>query len=566
MSIPQDKERIGELLHGRYLILAPIGSGGMGEVYLAKDLRLEGKLWAIKESKLDINYQQFMDEAKILGSLEHPFLPKIVDYFPPTDNGYSYLVMDYIKGETLAEIFEQNSRMIPFSSVMKYMLQITELLHYLHHQPSPIVYRDLKPSNIMIDEKDNVRIIDFGIARNYKLGKTQDTVPLGTVGFAAPEQFQHTQTDHRADIYSLGAMVYYLLNKGEFFNGTIQQIEGISAREASHFLPILEKMLKHDPQNRFQSALELKKALEFVDILSINRARQLEPTIDLDFENRTTSTMEAQKKILISQTLRTPAIHLNHLVAITSLSEGAGSSFLTHALATALVDIKQQPTIIEQPSDYPYFFESIRAEEKNRTFIDFYTEMGNGKSVRIQQENIVDQIHWLVPKRKKNYDWSLQSLLELIYASHSSITLLDMGFEQLFWDELLNKVKSIIVVVDSLPGQINRHQERLLEFQRLKRDGYPIEFVVNHVPENCDKALLKGALYFEPLAWIAQVDQAAVYEASSLGVSPYQLKEIKEKLEKELTAILRELLPRELVKSQGKEKFNFFSLFKKNEK
>jgi serine/threonine protein kinase len=564
MSIPKNKECIGEVLHGRYLVLAPIGSGGMGEVYLAKDLRLEGKLWAIKESKLDINYQQFMEEAKILASLEHPFLPKIVDYFPPTDNGYSYLVMDYIKGETLAEIYEQNNRMIPFSSVMKYMLQITELLHYLHRQPSPIVYRDLKPSNVMIDEKDNVRIIDFGIARNYKVGKAQDTVPLGTVGFAAPEQFQHTQTDHRADIYSLGAMVYYLLNKGEFFKGSLQEIEGISTHVASNFLPVLEKMLKQEPQNRFQSALELKKALEFVDILSINRARQLEPTIDLEYENRQTSTLETQKELPTSHTSRTPAIHLNHLVAITSLSEGAGSSFLTHALATALIDIKQQPTIIEQPSNYPYFFESIRVEEKNRTFIDFFTEMSNGKSVRIQQENIVDQIHWLVPKRKKDYDWSLHSLLELIYASHSSITLLDMGFEQLFWDELLNKVKSILVVVDALPGQINRHQERLLELQRLKRDGYPIEFVVNHIPENCDRASLKGALYFEPLAWIPQVDQSAVYEASSLGVSPYQLKGIKERLEKELTTILHELLPSDaLVKSQKKEKFNFFSLFKK---
>ncbi|HEY0827667.1 MAG TPA: serine/threonine-protein kinase, partial [Bacilli bacterium] len=192
---------INEVLGERYRILAVLGHGGMSTVYLAEDLKLKGKKWAVKQSYYPSHdVLKFIKEAEILIKLNHSNLPHIVDYFPPVDGQSSFLVMDYIKGCTLSEIFNQLGRKLSWQKVVKYSVQLCDLFIYLHnYKPSPIIYRDLKPSNVMIDEQDCVRLIDFGIARNFEPVKTMDTIEIGTVGFAAPEQFEHKQTDQRTD-------------------------------------------------------------------------------------------------------------------------------------------------------------------------------------------------------------------------------------------------------------------------------------------------------------------------------------------------------------------------------
>lgn len=252
-----------ELLFDRYQIVSILGKGGMGTVYLAKDVRLDGKLWAIKETVMSPDdYQEFVDEAKMLVSLEHSNLPKIVDYYPPNEMGQTYLVMDYIKGRTLSEIFEEAGNSLPYQRVIKYAIQLCNLLDYLHNlKPTPIIYRDLKPSNVMIDDKDNVQLIDFGIARKYKVGKQSDTVQMGTIGFAAPEQFENMQTDQRTDLFSLGAMIYYLLSGGRFIYSTGQPLYTLNKEVPLELSSVVQKLVKINPNERYQDTKLLKQDL-----------------------------------------------------------------------------------------------------------------------------------------------------------------------------------------------------------------------------------------------------------------------------------------------------------------
>ncbi|MFC4809520.1 serine/threonine protein kinase [Paenibacillus sp. GCM10023250] len=206
----------GTLIGGRYRIHGLIGKGGMGEVYTAEDVRLHGKIRALKANRSSAaSGFRGAEEAALLMRLNHPHLPLIVDYFPPEEqDGCELLVMDYIDGMTLQAYLERQGGVVPAAVVVEIGLQLAEALHYLHGQRPAIIHRDLKPTNVMIDRSGFVRLIDFGIAREFKPGQAKDTVTLGTPGFAAPEQEGDRQSDARTDVYGLGALLYYLLAGG----------------------------------------------------------------------------------------------------------------------------------------------------------------------------------------------------------------------------------------------------------------------------------------------------------------------------------------------------------------
>lgn len=209
----------GVVLQSRYRIQRRIGGGGMGVVYLADDTRLAGRLCAIKEMSPaalapgDRNWaiQAFRQEAQMLANLQHPGLTNVTDFFP--EGGNWYLVMEYIQGETLGARLERAAGgRFSLDEALRITRQLCEVLDYLHGQQPPVVFRDLKPGNVMLDEKGQVKLIDFGIARFFKSGRTQDTVNLGTPGYAAPEQYGGMgQTDPRSDIYSLGVLLHQML-------------------------------------------------------------------------------------------------------------------------------------------------------------------------------------------------------------------------------------------------------------------------------------------------------------------------------------------------------------------
>lgn len=220
----QEDVRTGRLkakqqLNNRYTLLSLLGQGGMGAVYKAEDTRFANRLVAIKEmsqSGLDAQRvsettEQFKQEANILASLNHPNLPSIYDHF--TENGRSYLVMDFVEGVTLERYASQApGNVLPVAEVLNIGIQLAKVLNYLHTRPSPIIFRDLKPLNVMITPDLNVYLIDFGIARLFKQGQTKDTVAYVSQGYAAPEQFMNAQTTPQSDIYSLGATLHQLLS------------------------------------------------------------------------------------------------------------------------------------------------------------------------------------------------------------------------------------------------------------------------------------------------------------------------------------------------------------------
>jgi serine/threonine protein kinase len=207
------------LLQNRYRILRQIGGGGMGIVYVAEDTRLPGHHCAIKEvspaalvpEERAWAIRAFQQEAQILARLSHLGLTAVTDFFPEAGNWY--LVMDYVDGDTLEDRLKkaQGGR-LPLKEALSITRQLCDVLGYLHAQSPPVVFRDLKPGNVMITPRGEVKLIDFGIARFFKPGQTQDTVNLGTPGYAAPEQYGgRGQTDPRSDVYGLGVLLHQML-------------------------------------------------------------------------------------------------------------------------------------------------------------------------------------------------------------------------------------------------------------------------------------------------------------------------------------------------------------------
>jgi serine/threonine protein kinase len=206
------------LFRNRYFIVNKIGTGGFGSVYKARDIQSGDRLVAIKEVRLQGLHTQamleatatFQREVSVLSQLDHPNLPRVYEHFQTL--GQWYLVMDFIAGETLEQYQSKTpTGRLLLSEVLDMGLQLCIVLDYLHSHHPPIVFRDLKPANIMRTPTGQLYLIDFGIARYFKPGQAKDTVALGSLGYAAPEQYGKAQTTPRADIYSLGAVLHQLL-------------------------------------------------------------------------------------------------------------------------------------------------------------------------------------------------------------------------------------------------------------------------------------------------------------------------------------------------------------------
>lgn len=273
---------IGSVLDGKYKILNKVGQGGMSVVYLAMNEKAN-KQWAVKEVRKDgvLNYeavkQGLVAETDILKRLNHPNLPSIIDVID-TDESF-IIIMDYIQGNSLKKALEEYGAQ-PQENVIEWAKQLCDVLGYLHSRTPPIIYRDMKPANIMLKPDGNVTLIDFGTAREYKEKNLADTTCLGTVGYAAPEQYANAgmgQTDARTDIYCLGATIYHLvtgMNPSEP-PYEIKPIREINPHLSSGLERIIQKCTQRDPKDRYQSATELMYALEhYEEIDDIFRKKQ----------------------------------------------------------------------------------------------------------------------------------------------------------------------------------------------------------------------------------------------------------------------------------------------------
>ncbi len=262
---------IGTVIDGKYEILKEIGRGGMSIVYLAMDKRLN-KQWAVKEIRKkgsgkndEIVVNSLLAEANLMKKLDHPALPRIVDII---DNGITiYVVMDYIEGESLDKILGEFGAQ-PEELVVGWAKQLCDALLYLHSQKPPIIYRDMKPANVMLKPEGNIKIIDFGIAREYKEQNLADTTVLGTKGYAPPEQYSG-QTDARSDIFALGMTMHHLLTGVDPRNGEAYAPIRQWNPELSEGLEIIiDRCVEPAAENRYQSCTDLMYDLEHPELIT----------------------------------------------------------------------------------------------------------------------------------------------------------------------------------------------------------------------------------------------------------------------------------------------------------
>lgn len=255
--------KIGSVIDGKYKILNVIGRGGMSIVYLAMNERAN-KSWAIKE----VRKHKFGDfaadkkEIEMMKRLKHPHLPSVADVIERADS--LLIVMDYVEGRSLEELLKEQGAQ-PQEQVLLWARQLCDVLGYLHAQSPPIIYRDMKPANVMLKPDGTITLIDLGAAREFKPQKWKDTICLGTYGYAAPEQYVESyekvgQSDQRTDIYCLGVMLFQLVT-GENPH-KLRPIREVDPGLSAGLEVIIQTCTRIKKEERYQSCQELLCALE----------------------------------------------------------------------------------------------------------------------------------------------------------------------------------------------------------------------------------------------------------------------------------------------------------------
>ena len=257
----QQNKYIGQIIDGKYEILKLIGRGGFHTTYLAKDIRLD-KIWAVKVcDKQDRSYSpvlrdSILVETYMMMKLDHPAIPKVIDIIEDEDS--IFVVRDYFEGETLETIAKMHGAQ-PADKVIEWGKQMCNVLDYLHSQNPSLIYRDMKPANIILKPDGTIKLIDFGIMRTYKRNQSSDTCCLGTKGYAAPEQFGGSQTDARTDIFGLGMTMFRLVTG---INPAEPPYEVKPIRLVNPNLPqgleyIISKCTQPNPEERYQTCDDL---------------------------------------------------------------------------------------------------------------------------------------------------------------------------------------------------------------------------------------------------------------------------------------------------------------------
>lgn len=492
----------GDVLGNRYRILSVIGRGGMSTVYLAEDLRLSGKRRAVKEARLEGEEAYAgLAEADMLVRLNHPNLPDIVDYYAANRGGFSYLVMDYIEGETLLHRFERQGRRMELDQVLDYSLQLCDLFDYLHsRKPEPIIYRDLKPSNLMIDVQGRLRLIDFGIARSFKAGQAADTVRIGTVGFAAPEQFEGRQTDERTDLYGLGALLYFLLSGGLYCHAARKPLAELDARLPARLIELVEALLQAEPDARPRSAAVVREELLRVQAECRPPGRA--------------AWREARRASAAAQPPR--------ILAVGALYSGAGATFAAIALARALHGLGVPHAVAEAPKQQPELHALLFGEKHAPPGYRCY----NAADADPRQDAAwTDGCTLWLPAAAESADsgratsrW-LQRLLEV----EQPIVLIDIGAEWQQPDirELLSMgTVDIVYVVDpmlhKLELEATRRNMQLLQQHKLA--GKRVFGVANKAVASGHTSQWLRILPDSPVCMLPFIDYGKIAEASWLGL------------------------------------------------
>lgn len=262
---PQISTPSGETIGGRYTLMGKVGAGGMSTIFQARDIRLYERIVVVKRLEnpgSEPEYTQaFENEASILSRLDHPNIVKVYDFIRENQN--LYLIMELVEGQSLDNTIDANPEGLPAKRVLIWAQQMCNGLHYLHTRQPPVIFRDVKPGNIILLPNDKIKFIDFGISRLYKPGNNKDTVSFGTPGYAAPEQYGKSQSSPATDVFGLGATLYHLLTGYNPVNNpfNLPPIQTLKPNLSLSITNAIQKAMNMNPIDRFQSTLEFWVAL-----------------------------------------------------------------------------------------------------------------------------------------------------------------------------------------------------------------------------------------------------------------------------------------------------------------
>ncbi|WP_173275683.1 serine/threonine-protein kinase [Paenibacillus sp. NEAU-GSW1] len=514
----------GTIWNGRYRIAAKLGKGGMGAVFAAEDLKLQGKLRAIKiampsPSSDRFGYRDISEEARMLLRLSHPNLPHIMDCFgldlPGQDMSCEAIVMEYIRGETAGERFQRYGRCMPFQEVLRIGLQLCSALAYLHRQTPQIIHRDLKPSNVMMEENGHVRLIDFGIARHYKNGQTQDTMLLGTPGFAAPEQARHDgQSDPRSDVFGLGALLYYLLSGGNCYDANGRERQPASRLLQSDvpagFIAVLERMVMFRQIDRYGKMEDVELALRMF-----------------------VSESKAANNQLSTQIAQGERIH----ISFAPLSAGAGSTFLAISTAKLLGTLGIACAAAEYPSPQPEWRALLGiADEKEQD--------GKGSGIA---EWASDGVSWMAPKHGSfsNSAEASEKLAVRLRRTACAVTLTDISShadlaEARSW---MLQCRIVAVIADPFPAKWSL--ERLNYFtelgEQLRIRGGKLVWIANKDCKFNGRSEWMRMLPHRPIAAFPLLPAEQVLDAIWRGAWPTMDKRLRKEALPALRPIANEI-------------------------
>ncbi len=520
-------KKMGTLLGGRYEMVQPLGAGGMGSVFLVRDLKVHGKLRAAKLVQGGSLTQRIWErEAKVLVTLDHPYLPEVIDVWKEDEEGW--IIMEYVEGETVEQRFQRHGRRLPLHEVVRIGKQLSELLAYLHDTgPTAIMHRDLKPSNVMLDKQGHVRLIDFGIAslqeRSLSVGLTeqsQSTRTLGRYGtpqFASPEQLAGRAVDTRSDLYQLGGLLYYLVNRGVSPAG--RSALSLPTDELPQLMDILLRLLQGDPALRFQSASEARRAFEQLDshLAAVSLA-----TLHED--------------------------RLPSLILVGGLYSGAGSTFLTMALAAAWMRAGMPCGVLELPGGRAEHYHLLNGEEHRPRSYRFLCNRA------LEQDGLRAAARWqqygtlwypLPPDRPAGMKTDAVQLRRMIDLCESGLVFADIGT---CWDQdtiraLLPRAAAIVCAVDPFPAKAGSREANWAAamLESYTESNIPIHWVANKASADIVKPWLR-TMPVRPSCVVPNIPHAAVTKAIWNGGLVQFEKAAGQRIDAALAPLLQQLM------------------------
>ncbi|GKX28715.1 hypothetical protein SH1V18_11950 [Vallitalea longa] len=517
---------IGNTYFGKYRVIREIGKGGMSDVFLGENIKL-GNRWAIKRVSKRCTSINLLAEPSILKDLNHPLIPQIVDIEEDAD--YLYIIEEYVQGVNLEEYRKQNKN-IGEKTIVDIAMQICDVLEYLHtRKPYPIIFRDLKPGNIMLTDGNKIKFVDFGIAREYKYNSDTDTVLLGTRGFAAPEQYGLGQSDIRTDIYSFGVTLYYLISGNNITSTKKELYINEYGSYSDSLQKIIENCIKIHPNERYQSVKEIKE-----ELTQINDNRKIQA-------NTVYSVMKQST------------------VGVMSLTKRAGSTFFATNLASALAEHDVLVSLLELPYDEPYIYDLVGIS--NYSEIDYYpilNKISNDKSVKRDNITNINNILYLVrdPTREKIQNWDNNKTNKLIYSAKDSlISIVDIGFNYANVKNILDEFDLIYVLYDGYPPDLISNYHLIEEIKEYDKENSKVRYILNNYNIGINMKTLNNYLGIKPDITIPKLPSDIIYRCAYKKKFPYKDKKLRNIFDEKFKSIYKELLPKKYLKKCRKRLF-----------